>query len=249
MEKIEDAAPAALLGKQLLGSDFKLTFFPVDEDNRRGLLGYTTGIDAHLVVSAYLQGVFPWYNEDEGEPVLWWSPDPRFVLPVEELHVPHSISRFLKHTPYTYTMDTDFAAVINACAAIKRDGQPGTWIGPEIIRVYCELNEQGITHSVEVWHDGKLAGGLYGVLLGRVFCGESMFTVEDNSSKSAFVLFARAFIECGGRLIDSQVYTDNIARYGAHNVSRTAFLRMEHEFMLLPLSGDLKQAFQKQLFC
>ena len=232
------------LGRELFGPDFELARFPASDRGRRGLLGYTECITPSLVFSAYLQGIFPWYNEDEGDPVLWWSPDPRFVLPVEELHVPQSVDRYLKHTPYTYTMDTAFPEVMKNCAAMNRPGQNGTWIGARMVAVYTELAERGIARSVEVWHDGRLAGGLYGVLVGQVFCGESMFTIEDNSSKSAFVRFARAFIQCGGRLIDSQVYTDNMARYGAHNVSRSAFLRMENGFLPCKLTGNLKKTFE-----
>jgi leucyl/phenylalanyl-tRNA---protein transferase len=231
------------LGKNLYGEDFELAHFPVPDGGRHGLLGYTENITPGLVFSAYLQGIFPWYNEDDGDPVLWWSPDPRFVLPVDEFHVPVSIDRFLKHTPYTYTMDTAFEDVMKGCASMKRPGQDGTWIGTEMLNVYRTLAQLGTAHSVEVWHDGKLAGGLYGMLIGKVFCGESMFTVESNSSKSAFVLFARAFIRSGGRLIDSQVYTDNIARYGARNISRSAFLRMESELLPAKLNSDIKETF------
>jgi len=240
---MENAEWQVQLGKELYGADFELAHFSVPDSERHGLLGYTDNITPELVFSAYLQGIFPWYNEDEGDPVLWWSPDPRFVLPVDEFHVPGSIDRFLKHTPYTYTMDTAFADVMKGCASMKRQGQDGTWIGTQILNVYSMLAQRGAAHSVEVWHDGKLAGGLYGVLIGKVFCGESMFTVENNSSKSAFVLFARAFIRSGGRLIDSQVYTDNIARYGARNISRTAFLRMESELLPAKLDSDIKEAF------
>lgn len=233
------------LGQSLFGSDFIYSHFPERISDRRGLLGYTPEITPSLVFSAYLQGVFPWYNEDEGDPVLWWNPDPRFVLPIDELHVPQSIERFIKHTPYTYTIDADFPEVIEQCSAMKRPGQRGTWIGPQIIDVYSNLAERGIAHSVEAWHNGKLAGGLYGILIGKVFCGESMFTIEDNSSKSAFVLFAKAFSLCGGQLIDSQVYTDNMARYGAHNISRDAFLRMETELLSSRLTRNFKKIFSE----
>lgn len=242
---MENAEWQEQLGKELYGADFEFSRFPVRDSGRRGLLGYTDAITPSLVFSAYLQGIFPWYNEDEGDPVLWWCPDPRFVLPAEELHVPHSIDHFLKHTPYTYTMDKAFSDVITGCAAMERSGQDGTWIGRKMLDVYGSLAERGIAHSVEAWHDGRLAGGLYGVLIGQTFCGESMFTAEDNSSKSAFVLFARAFIKCGGRLIDSQVYTDNMARYGARNISRTAFLRMESMLLAGKLNGNLRETFER----
>src|SRR5574344_393567 len=236
---MENSDWRAQLGQELWGSDFELARFPVLNGGRKGLLGFTDNITPELVLSAYLQGVFPWYNEDEGDPVLWWCPDPRFVLPVEDMHVPESVFRFLKHTPYTYTMDKAFPDVMRGCASMERKGQNGTWIGTKMIEVYCELARRGIARSVEAWHDGKLAGGFYGVLIGRMFCGESMFTAEDNSSKSAFVLFEKAFAERGGMLIDSQAYTANMARYGAHNISRAAFLRLEKSFLMQTLKAEL----------
>lgn len=217
--------------------------FPMPRNERHNVCCYTESIPLQILYSAYMQGVFPWFNEDEGDPVLWYNPDPRFCLQMENLHVPKSIDKFLKHTPYTYTMDEDFTGVLEGCRMMNRPGQAGTWIGEKIIHSYTEFHDAGYAHSVEVWHDGELAGGFYGVLIGSVFCGESMFTKESDSAKSAFVLFARAFASCGGRLIDSQVYTDNIARYGATNISRQAFLRLEKEFLYTPLACDIKTKF------
>jgi len=228
---------------KLTGLHEKPQVFPLPDDSRRGLIGYTDILSPELVCAAYLQGVFPWFEEDRDEPVLWWSPDPRFVLPAAELHVSTSLERFIRHTPYTYTMDTDFPAVMNGCACVKRAGQHGTWIGRRMFDVYCMLAERGIAHSVEVWHNGMLSGGLYGLLIGTVFFGESMFTVEDNSAKSAFVLFVRSFVQAGGMLIDSQVYTDNLARYGARNISRSAFLRLEHDYLPQELKTPLNISF------
>jgi len=223
----------------------KIIFIPEPTKKSHGVCGYTDCIPLQFLYSAYMQGVFPWFCEDEGEPVLWYSPDPRFVLRMEDFHVPKSIDRFLKHTPYTYKMDTAFAEVFHCCRDMTRPGQTGTWIGPMIIESYTKLYEAGLAHSVEAYHGDKLVGGLYGVLLGSVFCGESMFTKESDSAKSAFVLFARAFAACGGRLIDSQVYTDNIARYGAVNISRQAFLRLEKEYIPQQLTSDLRETFEK----
>ena len=220
---------------------------PVAEYNGACLV--SREINAQLLYSAYMQGVFPWFDEDEGEPVVWYSPDPRFCLRIENLHVPKSLDRFLKHTPYTYTMDSCFVRVMEECRAMKREGQDGTWIGSKMINAYSDFHKAGFAHSFEVWHEETLVGGFYGVLFGSVFCGESMFTKMDNSSKSAFVLFARAFAECGGKLIDSQVYTDNIARYGATNISRDAFLRLEKEYLYRPLEHDLKERFLEKAGC
>lgn len=211
---------------------FRPYIFPKPEDAFDQVLAVTSEINIDLVFSGYLQGVFAWYSEDDGEPVTWWSPNPRFVLRPENLHVPKSLQKFLRHTPYTYTIDTSFANVIKNCASVKRAGQDGTWIGGEMIRVYTELFDAGIAHSVETWKDGNLVGGFYGVGIGQIFFGESMFSLLPNSSKSAFVLFARKFFaECGGALIDCQVYTDNMARFGAGNISRDAFLRLEKELL------------------
>ena len=219
-------------------------FFPKPLD-RTGVCAVTEKLPLHLLYSAYLQGVFPWFDETEGEPVVWYNPDPRFCIQTQDFHVPKSIDRFLKHTPYTYTMDKCFERVMEGCRDAVRPGQNGTWIGDKMIKAYCALHREGFAHSVEAWHDGELVGGFYGELFGSVFCGESMFTKESNSAKSAFVLFARAFFACGGKLIDSQVYTDNMARYGAKNISRDAFLRLEKEYITKPLSSDIQSFFSK----
>lgn len=231
------------LFKSLTNSENSPLIFPNPEKAGQGLLGYTEEISTELLYSAYLQGIFPWFNEAENEPVLWWSPDPRFVLLPEELHIPKSLTKFLKHTPFTYTINTAFEQVINNCAKVKRKDQKGTWIGSKIIDSYCQLAEQGNAHSIEVWHDNKLAGGFYGVLIGQIFFGESMFSLESNSAKSALIHFVNAFKLAGGKLIDSQVYTDNIARFGGKNISRTAFLRYEKDFLYGKLNKSLADAF------
>ena len=198
-----------------------------------------------LLYSAYMQGSFPWYNEDKGEPVIFYNPHIRFCLQMEKLHIPKSIDRFLKHCPYTFTMDKAFTRVMEECRNVERKGQNGSWIGQQMIHAYTDFHKKGYAHSIEAWQDGELAGGLYGVLIGSVFFGESMFTKKDNSSKAAFAVFARSFLECGGKLIDSQVYTDNIARYGASNISRTAFLHLEKELLYKPLEKDLLTQFNE----
>ena len=223
--------------------------FPEPLAEYNGACLVSRDLTIQMLYSAYMQGVFPWFDEDEGEPVVWYSPNPRFCLRIENLHVPKSLDRFLKHTPYTYTMDACFESVMEECRKMKREGQDGTWIGNKMIQTYTEFHEAGFAHSFEAWHEGNLVGGFYGVLIGSVFCGESMFTKMDNSSKSAFILFARAFAECGGQLIDSQIYTDNIARYGATNISRDAFLRLEKECLFRPLTGNLKEHFLEKANC
>lgn len=210
----------------------------------RQICEITDSIPLQLLYSAYMQGVFPWFSEEDNEPVTWYSTNPRFVLMPEDFHCPKSLKKFLKKTPYTYTMDKCFHQVLKECAKMKRPDQNGTWIGPKMIEAYTKFHKAGFAHSFEVWHDGKLAGGFYGVLIGSVFFGESMFTLEPDSSKSAFAFFMQAFKNCGGIIVDSQSYTDNIARYGGKNISRDAFLRIEKEALYKPLSTDFKSEFQ-----
>lgn len=206
----------------------------------------TESIPLQLLYSAYMQGVFPWFSEEDGNPVTWYSTDPRFVLFPKDFHYSKSLRRFLRKCPYTFTMDKCFRRVMKECSRMKREGQDGTWIGEKMINAYTKFHKAGFAHSFEVWHNGKLAGGFYGVLIGKVFFGESMFTIEPNSSKSAFVIFMKAFSECGGIIVDSQSYTDNIARYGAKNISRDAFLRIESEALYTSLNKDLVSEFYKQ---
>lgn len=206
----------------------------------------TYDISLQHLYSAYMQGIFPWFDEESGDPVLWHNPEKRFVIFPEEFHVPKSLEKFLKKNPYTITEDTCFEEVMKNCAKMKRVGQNGTWIGPKMIAVYKKFHELGYAHSIEVWHEGNLVGGFYGVLIGSVFFGESMFTKESNSSKTAFVLFARRFFECGGRLIDCQVYTDNMARYNAREIPRVEFLELENKYLKQPLKTDVWERLNKK---
>ena len=210
----------------------------------RQICEITDSIPIQLLYYAYLQGVFHWFSEEDKEPVIWYSNDPRFVLMPEEFHCPKSLKKFMKKSPYTYTMDKCFRKVMLKCAEMNREDQKGTWIGPMMIDAYTKFHKAGYAHSFEVWDQGKLIGGFYGVLIGSIFFGESMFTEKPNSSKSAFAYFMKAFIECSGILVDSQSYTENIARYGAKNISREAFLRIEQDALYTPLKKDLKTIFQ-----
>lgn len=168
---------------------FSMYQFPDPEESISGMVCATDDLSIDLLVSAYLQGIFPWYREDMGEAVVWWSPDPRFVLFPEDLHIPKRLKRFLVHNRYTYTMDVVFDEVVSHCASVARPGQKGTWIGPRMRKVYGELHRAGLAHSIEVWHEGVLVGGFYGVLIGCIFYGESMFSLMSETAKSAFVLF------------------------------------------------------------
>jgi len=207
----------------------------------------TEAIELPVLLSAYKNAIFPWFSEADGDPVIWQSTDPRFAIPIEKLHIPKTLKKFLKHTPYTYTMDKCFDRVMEECGKMNREGQNGTWIGPKMLEAYSEFHKLGYAHSFEVWHDDKLVGGFYGILLGSLFCGESMFTLEDNSSSSAFVIFAQAFAQCGGKLIDCQAYTDNMARYGAVEIPRSEYMKLHKKYQKVRLLKDLKECFENYL--
>lgn len=179
-------------------------------------------ITPERLLVAYQNGIFPWY--DESMPILWQSPIERFVLPLEKLHIGKSMRKWMKHSPYRITADTCFKGVIKSCRIIKREGQYGTWITPAVIDGYCKLFEMGYAHSVECWLEEKLVGGLYGVSLGNYFFGESMFSRADNASKTAFITLTEKMPALGLDMIDCQAYTENMARYGAENVSREDFI-------------------------
>ncbi|MGI5174288.1 leucyl/phenylalanyl-tRNA--protein transferase [Treponema sp. OMZ 840] len=217
--------------------------FSSPEDTGLDIVGIGGDLSPSMLLSAYLQGVFPWYNS--GEPVLWWSPDPRFILLPEELHVPSRLARTMKKNAanFTYTMNTKFKEVITACAEAKRADQDGTWISPDMINAYTALHRLGRAHSFETYQNGILCGGFYGVLIGQVFFGESMFSLVPDASKCAFVHFVQNFKRCGGKLVDSQVYTNHIARFGGKNISRTAFLRLEALYLNAPLEIELEKVY------
>lgn len=187
-----------------------------------GLLGVGGDLSPARLLLGYANGIFPWYSE--GQPILWFSPDPRFVLLLDELEVPRSLAKVMRQRRFEIRMDTDFEGVIRACKAAKRPRQRGTWITREMQRAYLELHRLGYAHSVEAFLDGRLVGGLYGVALGRFFAGESMFAAEPDASKVAFVWLARQLAAWGFPLIDSQVHTEHLARFGARDLPREDYL-------------------------
>jgi leucyl/phenylalanyl-tRNA--protein transferase len=195
---------------------------PVADALRRpnGLLAAGGGLSVRRLVEAYRRGCFPWYSE--GEPVLWWSPDPRMVLFPSELHVPRSLERRLRRGEFRITADRAFADVIAGCAEPRDDG--GTWITDEMIAAYERLHAAGYAHSVEAWQGDLLVGGLYGVGIGEAFFGESMFTRVPDASKAAFVTLVRIFVDRGIGLIDCQMRTEHLARFGAREIPRSEFL-------------------------
>lgn len=187
-----------------------------------GLLAIGGDLNPHRVLLGYTIGIFPWYSE--GQPILWHSPDPRFVLFPDELRVGRTLRRRIKAAPFQVTLDHAFEAVITECALAPRPGQDGTWITDEMRDCYLELHERGYAHSVETWDDGELVGGLYGVALGGVYFGESMFAKAPDASKIGFVHLVRQLAKWNFDLIDSQVYTDHLARFGARHIPRDSYL-------------------------
>jgi leucyl/phenylalanyl-tRNA--protein transferase len=187
-----------------------------------GLLAVGGDLSQKRLLLAYSMGIFPWYSE--AEPILWWSPDPRLVLYPGELYVSKSLKKTIKKDLFQITMDQAFEKVISACAQTRRENDGGTWIVDEMINAYCELHASGFAHSVEAWQNEKLAGGLYGVSLGKCFFGESMFTRITNASKVAFVALVKHLNALGFDLIDCQITTEHLVSFGAHEIPRALFL-------------------------
>ena len=187
-----------------------------------GLLAVGGDLDPARVLLGYSIGVFPWYSE--GQPILWHSPDPRFVLPPRELHVGRSLRQRIKQRPFELSLDRDFPSVIRSCQKAPRPGQDGTWITGDMQAAYNALHEAGFAHSVKVWERGELVGGLYGVSLGSVFFGESMFAKRPDASKVAFVALVRQLAHWNFELVDSQVHTEHLERFGAIEIDRRSYL-------------------------
>ncbi len=188
-----------------------------------GLLAVGGDLSPRRLLLAYANGIFPWYNSDS-QPILWFSPDPRFVLRTPDLHVSRSLTKRIRRGDYVITLDQAFSEVIAACRTAARPGQSGTWITPDMERAYRTLHRLGFAHSVEAWQGGVLVGGLYGVAIGRSFSGESMFAHTPDASKVAFVWLARQLAAWGWPLIDCQMETQHLARFGAVPLERDAFL-------------------------
>ena len=191
-----------------------------------GLLAVGGDLRVERLLAAYRHGIFPWYNDDQ--PILWWSPDPRAVLFPERLKVSRSLGKTLRKHPFRVTADQAFAEVMAACGGPRR-GANGTWITPAIKQAYGRLHELGIAHSVESWRGDELVGGLYGVAIGRVFFGESMFSRETDASKVAFVYLVRQLQRWGYELIDCQVRTEHLVSLGAETIPRAEFIRLLDE--------------------
>ena len=198
-------------------------FPPVEQalDQPDGLLAAGGSLTTRRLIDAYRRGIFPWFNE--GDPILWWSPDPRTVLRPSELHVSHSLRKKLRRGSFLVTIDRAFEPVLDGCAA-PRAGDRGTWLSLPMRRAYTALHQAGFAHSIEVWMDGELAGGIYGVGIGRMFFGESMFTRRTDASKIAMARLAAQLERWDCPLIDCQLETDHLLSLGAEHMSRRAFV-------------------------
>jgi leucyl/phenylalanyl-tRNA--protein transferase len=199
-----------------------LFFPPVSHANRDGILAIGGDLSPERLQLAYKSGIFPWFNE--GEPVIWWSPNPRMVLLLDELIVSKSMRNILNRNIFTVTFNQNFRDVISNCRQVKRDGQTGTWITNEMIDAYCKLNELGMAKSVEVWQNDQLVGGLYGIDLGHIFCGESMFSLVSNASKVAFIALVNQLKKDNYHLLDCQVYNEHLESLGCREIEREAFM-------------------------
>ena len=206
----------------LFALDKELIFPPVHLAEPDGLLAMGGDLSTERLLLAYRNGIFPWY---EGEPILWWSTDPRFILIPSALKVNRSINRLLKKNEFTFTINKAFAKVIHHCKEIKRPGQEGTWITDEVEKAYYKLHTLGYAHSAEVWKDDELVGGVYGIKMGKVFFGESMFSKVSNASRFAFVKYVQLLHEEGIELIDCQVYTGYLESLGAVMIDRKDFIK------------------------
>lgn len=199
-----------------------LFFPPISHADSDGILAIGGDLSPERLQLAYSIGVFPWFNE--GEPIIWWTPNPRMVLYLDELIISKSMRNILNRNLFKVTFNQNFRDVISNCRQVKRDGQTGTWITNEMIEAYCKLNELGIAKSVEVWQNDQLVGGLYGIDLGHIFCGESMFSLVSNASKVAFIALVNQLKKDNYRLLDCQVYNEHLESLGCREIEREAFL-------------------------
>ena len=202
-----------------LGQD--LVFPDHSEVNDEGIIAIGGDLSVERLKLAYQKGIFPWFNEDE--PIIWWFPHDRFVLFPEDLHVSKSMKKVFKDKTFTFTENKAFREVIINCSQANRKGQDGTWITNDMIEAYCKLNELGIAKSIEVWQNNELVGGFYGIEMGNIFCGESMFAKVSNASKAGFIQFVAKYHK-KYELIDCQVYTEHLASLGAVEIPSDIFL-------------------------
>lgn len=200
----------------------RLKFPPVENANAEGLLAVGGDLSSERLLLAYKSGIFPWFNEDSL--ILWWSPDPRMVLFPKKIKISKSMRKVMRSGRFRLTKDSCFEKVLNQCAHIKRVGQQGTWITNDMKAAYLTLHEKGFATSYEVWENDDLVGGLYGVDLGHIFCGESMFSRVSNASKFAFIHLAKELESKDYKIIDCQLHTEHLASLGAEEIPRSQFI-------------------------
>ena len=201
----------------------EMVFPPPEYADPSGLLAVGGDLSSDRLLEAYRLGIFPWYSEDQ--PILWWSPDPRLVLELDDFKLSRSLHKTIKKEIFQVTFDRAFEEVIRACASVPREGQRGTWITPEMQEAYIHLHGLGFAHSVESWFKGELAGGLYGVSLGKAFFGESMFHRRSDGSKVALAALVEKLKKWGFHFIDAQMTTEHMLRLGAKEMPRRTFLK------------------------
>jgi len=201
----------------------KIEFPPPYLASKAGLLAVGGDLSRDRLLLAYRMGIFPWYSD--GEPLLWWSPDPRLVLYPEEIRISKTLKKIIKQDKFHLTIDTAFDQVINACAQIRIEKNEGTWIVQEMIDAYCRLHDAGFAHSVEAWYQGELAGGIYGVSLGKCFFGESMFSRISNASNITLVKLVEYLKTLSFDMLDCQITTEHLTRFGAREIQRDVFLK------------------------
>lgn len=202
----------------------KLYFPPISLAHSSGIIALGGDLSPERLQLAYKSGIFPWF--EDGEPITWWSPDPRMVLFLGELIVSKSMRNILNRNIFKVTFNQNFRDVISNCQAIKREGQNGTWITNDMIEAYCSLHDLGMAKSVEVWQEDKLVGGLYGIDLGHVFCGESMFSKVSNASKVAFISLVEKLKNENYKLLDCQVYNPHLESLGCREIEREEFIKI-----------------------
>ncbi len=211
----------------------KIIFPPPHLAGSDGLLAIGGDLCKERLLLAYRMGIFPWFSSNE-EPIMWWSPDPRLVLYPQDLRVSKSLKKVINKNIFQITIDSSFEQVISLCAQIRLQKNEATWIGDEMIEAYCNLHEAGYAHSVEVWYKGELAGGLYGVALGKSFFGESMFTRISNASKVAFTALVEYLKTLSFDMIDCQIPTEHLKSFGAREIPRSIFLKQLNKSLKEP---------------
>jgi len=200
--------------------------------SKEGLLAVGGDLSKNRLLTAYRMGIFPWFSD--GEPILWWSPDPRLVLYPEKIKISKTLRKIIKKKMFHVTMDSAFTQVINQCAQVRLKNNQRTWIVKDMIDAYCELHKSGFAHSVEAWHEGELVGGLYGISLGRCFFGESMFTRTSNASNVALIKLVEHLASLSFDLIDCQITTEHLIRFGAREIPRVRFLEQLEASLEVP---------------